>query len=404
MESAASPHLILGILLLSGFILGLAATRLGLPRVGAYVTAGILFSPDLLGGTLGIEVGEWAEGLTTACLGFIAYIIGGAVTVGQLKRLGRTIFFTLGGETLGASLFVFAAIMLIAPGRIAGIEGLHLALAFAAIAATTAPAATLAVIHQYRTRGPMTTTLLSLVALDDAVGLILFALMAVAVSGASLAGSLWSGLAEIAGSIAAGAFFGYLLSFLAGRIHQEILRLPCIVSVVLLCLGTAEHFSLSALLAVMSLGFFTRAFHRASGESLFAPVENLEELVFIVFFTLAGAHFAAGVLFAHLDLVVLYFLARLAGKIAGASIGARLGGAPATVATWIGLGLAPQAGVAVGLSLRLAQQPAFREGGQIVVNVILGTTVLYEIVGPLLARHALLRAGEIGVKRTKDKA
>jgi Kef-type K+ transport system membrane component KefB len=136
----------------------------------------------------------------------------------------------------------------------------------------------------------------------------------------------------------------------------------------------------------------------AAGDRVHAPVEYFEELVFLVFFTVAGAHFDPRVFAGHWDLIAAYFLARLGGKMTGAALGARLSGAPRPVARWLGLGLAPQAGVAVGLALTLAHQPVFRDVSGVVVNVILATTVLYEVLGPALVRYALERAGELGAR------
>jgi Kef-type K+ transport system membrane component KefB len=151
----------------------------------------------------------------------------------------------------------------------------------------------------------------------------------------------------------------------------------------------------------MTLGFASRHFLGTAGDRLLAPVEFLEEMVFVVFFTVAGAHFQAGVFLGFLDVILIYLVARLAGKLGGAFVGARLGGAPPQVARWIGLGLAPQAGVAVGLALSLGQYPAFQAASLAVVNIVLGTTLLYELLGPLAVRFALARAGELGPERRR---
>jgi Kef-type K+ transport system membrane component KefB len=335
-------------------------------------------------------------------LGVIAYLIGGSITVGQLRRMGRVIFGTMAGETLGAVVLVFTVVLLVAPEEgLSGVPALHLALAFGAIAVSTAPAATVAVLHQYHARGPLSTALLGVVALDDALGIVLFALMAVITTGASLAGGLQSAGIEVGGSLLLGAAAGYGLNRLSRRIRQGGLSLPMILAVILLTVGGSETMGLSPLLSTMVLGFTARMSHRAAGDRLFAPVEYFEELVFLVFFTMAGAHFDPQVFVNHLDLITAYFFARLLGKMAGASAGAHLGGAPQSVSRWLGLGLAPQAGVAVGLALTLVNQPAFHAVSALFVNVVLGTTLLYELTGPILVRVALGRAGEMGSKRRR---
>jgi Kef-type K+ transport system membrane component KefB len=128
-------------------------------------------------------------------------------------------------------------------------------------------------------------------------------------------------------------------------------------------------------------------------------VERFEELVFLIFFTVAGTHFDPAVFASHLTLIMVYFGARILGKLAGAAVGAGLAGAPPQVTRWLGPALVPQAGVAVGLALAVSQEPAFAASGELIVNVMLGSTVLNEIVGPVAVRFSLERAGEVGERR-----
>jgi Kef-type K+ transport system membrane component KefB len=366
------------------------------------VLAGMLFSPALLGGWLDIRVGDWAEPLTSGALGIIAYLIGGSITVGQLRRTGRIILATTLGEALVAAGSVFVAMLVLLPESVAGVPAPALAIAFGAIAAPTAPAATLAVLHQYHVRGPMSSTLLGVVALDDAVGVILFALGSVAITAASITSGLGGAAFELLGAILLGLLVSWCSSRLAPRVIKD-LRLPLVVAAILLTLGLAERLGVSPLLAAMTLGFASRVWLGASGDRLMAPIEYFEELVFLIFFTVAGALFNPAVLTGHLGLVAVYFLARVAGKIGGAAAGARLAGAPPEIWRWLGFGLVPQAGVAVGLALALAQHPVFDAVSEIVINVILGSTLLTAVLGPIALRVALARTGELGVRRARSK-
>jgi Kef-type K+ transport system membrane component KefB len=297
---------------------------------------------------------------------------------------------------------VFATILVLDP-RIADIPPLLTALAFGVIASSTAPAGTIAVLHQYRARGPLTTTLLGVVALDDALGIILFALVLAASASGSLVGNLGSAVLSIVGALALGLAAGKGLALTAPHARRAVLRLPIALGAILLVVGIAEVLGLSSLLAAMALGFFARHFSRASADRIFGPIEFLEEAVFVVFFTVAGAHFEPAVFLNanYIALMAAYFVARIAGKILGAWLGARLAGAPDPVVRWLGLGLVPQAGVAIGLALLLSHTPAFAAGSRTILNVILGTTVLYEILGPLTTRLALQRAGEMGTARER---
>ncbi|MBU0946444.1 MAG: cation:proton antiporter [Proteobacteria bacterium] len=402
MDAISPITLNLGLLLLSGLIFGYIASRYNLPRVAAYVIAGIIFSPGLLGRLEWIEVGGWAAPLTTTALGVIAYLIGGSITLKQLRRSGRVIFSAAIGESLGAVLCVFAAFWLLLPDTYA-LSPVQLALVFAAIAATTAPAGTIAILHQYRARGPVSNTLLGVVALDDAIGIILFSLMMVVVVGESLTMSLGTALLQIGGAIVLGVLIGRILCQVGKRFHQGGLLLPLVLGHILLALGLAEILNLSPLLATMALGFSSRYFSRAAGDRMFIQVEYFEELVFLIFFTLAGAHFEFTVFVGHLDLVLIYFVARIIGKIGGAALGAAAVGASQPVVRWLGLGLVPQAGVAVGLALTLGNEPVFKELSTMILNVILATTLLYEVLGPLAAKFALGRANELGRERGKEE-
>lgn len=399
-ETISPINLNLGLMLLTGLIFGLVFSRLGLPRVAAYVIAGIVFSRDALGRYMDIGIGSWAEPLTLSALGIIAYLIGGSITINQLKRIGKIIISSALFESLCATAFVFIAFIMLFRD-IAGVSILQLALAFAAIAATTAPAGTVAVLHQYRARGLFASTLLGVVALDDAIGIILFSLMAVVTVSESLTVSLGTALFKIIGAVMLGAASGILLTFFSKWIREHELRLPVIIGGILLVIGLSELWNVSPLLAAMSMGFFTRLFVRASADRLFTPIDRFEELVFIVFFTLAGAHFETHVFLHNINIIIIYFFARIAGKVTGASLGAWISGAPKPVVRWLGFGLIPQAGVAVGLAITLSHQPAFQEVSSLIVNVILATTLLYEVLGPLCVRLALDKVGELGIKRRR---
>lgn len=399
MEAFTPITLILGLLILIGLLSGLLASRVGFPRVAAYVIAGIIFSPDLLGNIFGVAIDDWTDNLTAVSLGIIAYLIGGSFTVSQFRRIGNLIFGIALGESLGAVLCVFLALLLLGP-RFEGGSIVSLALTFASIAATTAPAGTVAVLHQYRASGPVSSTLLGVVALDDAIGIILFSLMLVFNMGEPLLNGLGQGIFEIGAALLIGTLSGKILALFGKHIRQGSLRLPVVFGGILFVVGLAQQFHFSPLLACMALGCSSRYFLCASGDHLFAPIEYFEELVFIIFFTLAGAHFRVAVFLEHLDLIFIYLFARAFGKMAGACLGAYLVGAPKNVRTWIGFGLIPQAGVAVGLALTLSHKPAFQEISLLVINVILATTLIYELLGPLVVKFGLTKAGEISIKRS----
>lgn len=400
--ATGNEFLISGLLLACALFAGRGASELGFPRVAAYLLAGILFSPGLLGDKLNFHIGPWAENFTAGALGIIAYLIGGSITTGQLRRMGKIIAGCALGESLGALLVVFVCIWVFLSFQV-GISALPLALAFSVLAVSTAPAATLAVIHQYRSKGPMTKALLGVVALDDALGIVCFSLLLAWIADNTFTGSLISAATAIGGAVLVGAITGKVLSKTSILFGESGSRLPLLLSSILLVLGFAHLLNLSPLLATMSLGFFARRYTRASAQRLFKPIYNLEEIIFLLFFTIAGTHFDLTLFLRHLDLIFIYIFARIIGKVLGSAAGAKAAHAPQAIRQWLGLGLIPQAGVAVGLALTLSNQDAYMESGEMIVNVILGTTLIYELVGPLIAQFALRKAGELQIKREKHR-
>ena len=394
-----SNILLLGILLLAGLLAGQFSNKIGIPRVAAYVLVGTLFSQELLGRYLPANnLEKWSEPLTHIALGVIAFIIGSSMTPAQLKRIGKSMIGIVFSESIGAVLIVFFSLILLAP-KLDGISPINTALAFAAIAATTAPAGTIAVLHQYHAKGVFASTLLGVVALDDALGIILFSVVLAFLSGSSIGQNIELALFEISFSVLTGCIAGFLLAKLAIHIHKKSMQLPLVLSFILLETGVSESFHLSPLLSAMALGFSTRLFLYSAGDRLFGSIDFLEETVFLLFFTLAGTHFHTDVFFNHLDLIAIYFFARIAGKVLGAAFGGKMTKAPLKVTRWLGVALIPQAGVAIGLALTLSYQTGFEEISSIIINVVLATTLLYELIGPLATYIALKQAGEISTKK-----
>ena len=244
--------------------------------------------------------------------------------------------------------------------RVEGVSSLHLALVLGAIAATTAPAATMAVIHQYRASGPFSRALLGVVAVDDAMGLMIYSLVLAVGLGGSLSDTVWAATGEIIGGLFVGMVTGYALVRASRWVRLNGLRLCLVLGSLLWVTAIAQQMHFSPLLAAMCMGFVCRAMHGSSGEGLFAPIEYLEEVTFVLFFTLAGLHFQAEAFVAHAGIVVAYIVLRAAGKIGGGALGAAVGQAPIEYRKWLGFGLLPQAGVAVGLVLSLSGHPVFK--------------------------------------------
>lgn len=401
--------LALGLLLLAGLAGGVLAGQLRLPRVAGYVLAGAALSPELAGGWLLPNLASWSGAFTTAALSLIAYLIGSSLGHSSLRQLGLAVPVIALGESAGAVLVVGLGLWLLLPVLGQAVDAGALALAFAAVACTTAPAGTIAVVRQYRADGPLTRTLLGVVALDDAFGIVLFSLatalapLLLAVPAGADSSASWelmhgllSGAREIGLSLLLGALAGSLLARSVERLAYGELALPLTLGVVLLVAGAADTLQASPLLAAMATGLVGRRQLPAASRRLSEPLEALEETVFLLFFVLAGAHLDPRLFAAYLPLIGVYLVLRVAGKVLGARLAAQASGAGPAVVRNIGWGLVPQAGVAVGLALSLADRPGFAHVTPTVVNVVLGATVIHELVGPLYARWALARAGELG--------
>ncbi|WP_410474918.1 cation:proton antiporter [Guyparkeria sp. TX1] len=387
--------LLIGVLLLAGLAFGtLGSHYFGVPRVVGYILIGMLFSPDLLGDHLGLDAARWTQPLVAIALGFVAYLIGGAATVGQLRRLGVSIITATVGKVAGAFLLVFGGFVWLGVST-PDLPGWAVPLVLAALATITAPAAIVAIIHQYRARGPLTTALLGMVAMDDALGVVIFSVALALLAADGLVSALPLVVWEIVAALVIGGIGGWLIERISRLLHEHELRLVALIGAIVLLVGLAEAWHFSGLLAAMTLGFTARWFGGVHAERLFEPVEQLEEMVFVLFFTFAGLYFDLSVAVEHGWLILLFFVLRAAGQVIGSWIGARLGGAPPAIANNVGLGMLPQGGVAVGMALMLEGQPRFAEVATLAINIITASTLLTESIGALAARFGLRRAGEL---------
>lgn len=390
---------LLGILLLSGYLVGQVARRCKFPRVTGYIVAGMLLSPSLSGILGGPPALERLSIVTDLTLAVIAFAIGGSLKFAKLKQLGKSIIVINFSEALAAFIATGALLLMFGPllTEVASHHGFfHVALMVGALSAATAPAAVLAIVHECRASGPLTTTLLGVVALDDAMAIVLFAFASslAAANGAVL--SWYRMLVEpglmILLSLALGTLCGYLLTSLTLVLKSQRSLLVVVLGGLLLCSGLAQQWSLSPLLSTMVVGVWA-ANRGRDGEGQFQALEAVEEPLFALFFTLAGAHFDWQVLALAGPLALLIVLARFGGKLVGAYCGARMAGALPLVRRYLGCGLLPQAGVTVGLVLMArpwCDPPIY----QLMLNAVLGSVIINELIAPPLVRYALLRAGE----------
>ena len=413
--------LAIGIAMFAGLLLSRAVSRLNLPDVTSYLVSGLLVGPLVLGRLgipgLGFDSFEFVEEMGLVCdaaLGFIAFSIGSEFRVSALRKIGRQATVIAVFQALTATLFVDLALV-----------ALHFALGdklpvstcliLGAIATATAPAATLMVVNQYKAKGALTDILMPIVALDDAVGLIVFAVskgVAKAVAGGqmSVISVLVDPMVEIVASLALGALLGWVFSLVEKYFNSNSKRLSLAVAFVFLCAGLSKlHFQLgavrvgfSSLLVCMMCGTIFCNLCDFS-EEIMHKTERWTGPLYVLFFVVSGAELDLRV-FADLAVVgigVVYILSRSAGKILGASVSAKAMKCEPSICKYLGITLLPQAGVALGMSVTVAAE--FGAEGAVIRNIVLFSVLIYELVGPMLTKMALTAAGDIRPKPSVDR-
>ena len=405
----------LSIALLSGLLLSRLAKLLKLPAVTAYLVAGILVGPYCLGALkisgLGFTSKEDIEAvsiLADVALGFIAFSIGNEFRLPQLKKIGKQATIVGIFQAVVTTIVVDVALLLLhlaMPDKLS----LSAALVLGAIASATAPAATLMVVKQYKAKGPVTDILLPVVALDDAVGLILFAVSfgvakAIKVGATSIVAILVEPLLEIVLSIGLGSAMGFAFSFFEQFFHSRSKRLAVSVGFVILTIGLSMlkfniggvHIGFSSLLVCMMLGTIFCNICDFS-EELMDRVDRWTAPLFVLFFVISGAELELSV-FTDLMIVVIglvYILSRSAGKYSGAYVSSKMAGCEENIVKYLGITLLPQAGVALGMANMAINSVELGAEGMLIANITLFAVLIYELVGPALTKMALLKAGDI---------
>ncbi len=401
----------LAVALVGGLMLSRLTKLLHLPAVTAYLVAGLLLGPFFLGrlgiSGLGFNTLEQVSTLsivTQTALGFIAFTIGNEFRLSQLKATGAKAI------TIGILQAVIATVVVDIV-----LLGLHLcfpdmisipcAITLGAIASATAPAATLMVVRQYKADGPLTRLLMLVVAIDDAVGLLLFSVsfgIATALSSGhiSVTAVVIEPIVEILLSLVLGAAMGWLLNFVEQFFHSRSKRMTISVAFVMLTVGLSMvefdlggiHCGFSLLLVCMMTGTIFCNICSTS-EELMERVDNWVMPLNILFFVISGAELDLNVLAQSVTILVgvIYILARSAGKYFGAYLSCRITGQSKPITDNLGITLLPQAGVALGMALTATSLP----DGDLTRNVVLFAVLVYELVGPTLTKRSLLAVGEI---------
>ena len=403
------------IALLAGLLMTRVFSKLKLPDVTAYLIAGVLIGPYCIGAFgiqgLGFTTMHEVETLnliSKVALGFIAFSIGNEFRLDDLKKIGKQAFAIGIFQALAATLCVDLALLamhFIMPDKLT----LPQVIVLGAIATATAPAATLMVVRQYKAKGPLTDLLLPIVALDDAVGLIVFAvsfgIAKTLVSGTvDFVSILINPLVEIAMSLLLGAVMGWVLTQLEKLFHSNTNRLNMTIAFVFLTVSLSMisfsvgpvHVGFSSLLVCMMLGtVFCNTCDLS--EDLMEAADKWTSPLFALFFVISGAELELSVFtdWAIVVIGIVYIVFRCVGKYTGTFISAKATKCAPQICKYLGITLFPQAGVALGMCATAMQ---LGEQGNLIRNITLFAVLIYEIVGPLMTREALTAAGDIRPK------
>ena len=413
--------LTLSIALFAGLMLSRLAKILQLPAVTAYLVAGILIGPFLFGSLfipgaegakyfLGFTKGQiessYFEIVADVALGFIAFSIGNEFRLSQLKKTGKQATIIGIFQAVITTLLVDATLIglhFLMPN----VLSLPAAIVLGAVASATAPAATLMVVRQYKAKGPVTDVLLPVVALDDAVGLMLFAISfgiakAMMAGPISLVSVIVEPILEVVLSLVLGTVMGLLFAFFERFFHSRSKRLTMSVTFVFLTVALSMikfdiggvHVGFSSLLVCMMLGTIFCNVCDFS-EELMDRVDRWTAPLFVIFFVLSGAELDLSV-FTSISIVIVgivYIISRSIGKYSGAFVSAKMSKSESNIVRYLGITLLPQAGVALGMANKASAE--LGETGAIVAQITLFAVLIYELVGPALTKMALLKAGEI---------
>jgi len=404
----------IAILLAAGLAASKIAQRFRLPSVTGYILAGLLLGPTGIGFITDERVGHNLAHFTQIALMLIAFGIGEHIEIKKLRQHTRSLKWIGLCEAAGA--YITVSILIFITIHLTGFtvqnwinrDYLVLSMLLGAIGVATAPAATLLVIRELKAKGPLTSTLMAIVAIDDGIAIMFFGLVvsiAHQLLGQSGDPALWSvgaSIMEIFGSILLGLITAALLIVVLDRLEKFGELMTAGLAILLLLGEIALALHLSPLLAGMTAGF-TLVNKAERDVRIFRALNRFEPPIYVLFFTLAGSHLDISSLRTAGILGIVYFLATVSGKIAGVNLGALIADSPPLVRKYLGFAMLPQAGVAIGLIFLLSSDDTLAPYATVITPVVLTGVFLSELIGPISARFALTRAGETGADTSTDE-
>jgi Kef-type K+ transport system membrane component KefB len=409
--------LYLGAILLVGYFFSLLVNKLGFPKIMGYLVAGLVLNPELMT-FIPEDFNSLTGPATNFCLAFITFEIGSSFSFAELKLTGRKYLKLAFFESFGAFVLIFTAFFIIAyfifPQSNSGIPILvSFSILLASLAAPTDPSATLAVIHEYKAKGPVTNSILGAAAFDDFITLILFSFsfsISRALSGTgelSVLHITYTILYKITGAVltglVTGIVFNKVVSFFKTDDKKSLIIL--FLGFLSLTFGLSVFFKFDELFSTLTLGFMIRNFNKNHEKILNITEVGMEELFFLIFFVLSAMHFDFHSFHIQLFILILGFIfVRALGKYFGMFMGTRMLKMSKKVQKYAFAGLIPQGGIILGLSLMIRKEPEFESFSNLLAGIIMGATIIHEFIGPLVTRKTLTFAGEIHKNKKQIKS
>lgn len=395
-----------GIIFVSGSLMAWLSTKVGLPKVVGYLLLGLIIRPE----TLGIIPKHFIQDtqiIVDLALSLIAVIVGANLKYSTLKGMGKQIVSITFFEATFAFLFVSIGLYVLSGFfGFSSEQSFVISMLFGGLASATAPAASIAVVRELKAKGKLTSTLLAVVASDDALALIFFTF-------SIILGGIFLGSSDVSFSVFFDMFKIIILSVIVGTIgafisdqidklfgHHKGMETISTIGMVFIVFGLSNYWHLEPLLATLVMG---AVLTNISSDFYLIEEEidnHLEEIIFMLFFILSAMHLDLSALTTMPLLICAYILFRFSGKISGAWLGSKITKADKNIQIYLGLGLFPQAGVAIGLALSLQHHSDFESIAPLILNVIIATTVIHELIGPLLIKYILKKSGECGMEES----
>ncbi len=385
-------YVLAGLVLLLGFILGQLLRKIGLTEVLAYLFAGVILGPILKFSA----PEQFSSVITGITLAFVAYMVGLSFSYTFLKKMGKKVLIILIVEVLVTSVVVGIFIYLLT-------RDLSLSIILASLAPATAPAGTIAVLRDLRSKGTLTDVSIAVVGLDDAAAIVIYSVGVVwaktLLGGkVSIASSLLYPVWEIFGAVALGGAIGLIISYVTRKMHLSSDQIFVIcIAVAILCWGFAGMIGVSAILACMILGTIVINFNVHIGNRSNELIDNIMTPVFILFFAVIGMAIDFSQFASIWAIVIMYCIGRSAGKVLGCTTGGILSKSEPKITKYLGIALLNQAGVAIGLAFLAAQELSEYGLGGIIITLMVTTTALFQLFSPLCIQYAIRKAGEANI-------